>query len=116
MKIEKNMLYQISILIGIIISILLCFVFWQLMLIFPIILYGGIILLIIIRRKGHLDDERALKLSEKASEKTIITFIFGSMFLLFIIEPIFTISYVYGSNIFSRSMQNLSGLCFKVPL
>jgi uncharacterized membrane protein len=84
MNIEKNLLYQILIFSGITISILLWFVIPYLILIFPIILFIGIILLVMIRKKGHLDDERVAKISEKASEKTIIVFIFGSMFLTFI--------------------------------
>lgn len=84
MKIEKNMLYQIIIIGAIVISILSSLVIWQMFLIFPIFIFVGFILLVIVRKKGHLDDERTLKISEKASEKTIIVFIFGSIMLLFI--------------------------------
>jgi len=88
MNIEKNILYQIIIISAIVISILLWPVFWQLILIFPIILFIGVILLVIVRKKGNIEDERALKISEKASEKTIIVFVFSSIFLAFIFSTL----------------------------
>ena len=117
MKIEKNMLYQILIISAIIVSILLWLVFPLMILAFPIILFIGIILLVIVRKKGYFDDERALKISEKASEKTIIVFVFGSMMLLFtsgLIIYFFPDS--IGSNTLSRWMLELIGSMFQSAL
>jgi len=83
MNIEKNTLYQIIIVGLIILILLLSFVIYQVVLIYPLVIIAGLILLILIRKKGNIDDERTIKISEKASEKTIIVFIFGSILLLF---------------------------------
>lgn len=84
MNLEKNLIYQIIIVSAIVLSILSILIVWQMFFIWPLFLIGGLILLIIIRKNKNIDDERSLKISEKASEKTIIVFIFGSFLLLFI--------------------------------
>lgn len=83
MEIEKNMLYQILIISVLIAIIPLWTIFWQLMLLYPIILFLGLIFLTILRREIRLEDERSIRISEKASEKAVIVFILGSIFLLF---------------------------------
>lgn len=117
MKIEKNMLYQIIIISAIVVSILLWPVFWQLLLIFPIIFFAGVILLVIVRKKANIDDERTLKISEKASEKTIIVFIFGSITLYFIsMFILFLFRYSIFSDEFPRWILELFGSMFQSAL
>jgi len=85
MKLEKYTLYQLSIITAIMLSILLSLLVWHLLIfVFPLITIAGVILILIFRKKGHLDDERTIKISEKASEKTIIVFVFSTLLLLVI--------------------------------
>ena len=84
MNLEKYNLYQILIISAIIIPLILCLVIPFLIVIFPIVFFIGIILLAMVRKRGNIDDERAIKISEKASEKTIIVFVFGAILLNFV--------------------------------